>query len=299
MIDNYMLRYFLAVAETGNFSRAARAVAVTQPTLSAGIAKLERQLGARLFDRDKRRVALTPAGSRFLVRARRIAAEYALALQELGAVPEPRVLRVGVLATIPTATIEALLARHHASGGEEVLEMLEGSERDLVERLDRGRLDLALTVVRPQHARFHPLVLARERYLMVLPRDHPLAALDCIEPEQLASDPMVVRRHCEALPEISRFFAARGVRPRFVLKTTSDERVLAVIRAGLGVGMMPESFAPPGGDTPVRMVPVRDFDLVREIGLLHAPGLDPAALAHSPFAALVREAPWRRGDLPE
>ena len=286
MIDRYMLRYFLAVAENGNFSRAARAVSVTQPTLSAGIAKLEQQLGVRLFDRDRRRVALTPAGSRFLARARRIAAEYDLALQELGHLPEPRVLRVGVLATIPTAMIETLLARHRATGAEEVLEMLEGTERDLAERLDRGRLDLALTAVRPHHARYHPQVLARERYLMVLPRDHPLAGNASVEAEQLASDPMVVRRHCEALPEISRFFAARGVRPRFVLKTTSDERVLAVVRAGLGVGMMPESFA----ESAVRMVPVRDCDLSREIGLLHAPGLDRAALTTSPFVALVREA---------
>ena len=52
-MDQYLLRYFLAVAEIGNFSRAAERVGVTQPTLSAGIAKLEGQLGARLFDRDK------------------------------------------------------------------------------------------------------------------------------------------------------------------------------------------------------------------------------------------------------
>ncbi|MBU6269477.1 MAG: LysR family transcriptional regulator, partial [Sphingomonadales bacterium] len=226
MIDRYMLRYFLAVAETGNFSRAARAVAVTQPTLSAGIAKLERQLGARLFDRDQRRVALTPAGARFLARARRIAEEYDLALQELGHVPQPRVLRVGVLATIPTATIEALLARHHETATDETLEMLEGSERDLAERLDRGRLDLALAAVRPHHARFRPEALAHERYLMVLPHEHPLAAAPSLRPEQLAADPMVLRRHCESLPEINRFFTQRGVRPRLVLKTTSDERAL-------------------------------------------------------------------------
>ncbi|MFD2403707.1 LysR family transcriptional regulator [Novosphingobium soli] len=89
MIDQYLLRYFLAVAETGNFSRAAKRVSVTQPTLSAGIAKLERELGARLFDRDRQGVALTPAGSRFLVRARRIAAEYEHALVELGEVTDP------------------------------------------------------------------------------------------------------------------------------------------------------------------------------------------------------------------
>jgi DNA-binding transcriptional LysR family regulator len=285
MLDQYMLRYFLAVAETGNFSRAAKSVSVTQPTLSAGIAKLERQIGTRLFDRDRQGVALTPAGSRFLARARRIAAEYELALQDLQHAPEPSVLRVGVLNTIPTATIESLLARHRASGSGEVLELLDGAERDLAERLDRGRLDIALTVIRPHHARYRPELLARERYLMVLPLSHPLADAELVEPEELAGDRMVVRRHCEALPEINRFFTARGVRPRFVLKTTSDHRVLAVVRAGQGIGMMPESFA----DPQVRMVRVADFDLTRDIGILYAAGDNNAGLADSAFVALLRE----------
>ena len=282
MIDGYLLRYFLAVAEAGNFSRAARAVSVTQPTLSAGIAKLERQLDARLFDRDKQRVSLTPAGSRFLVHARRLAAEYELALQHLQDAPEPRLLRVGVLLTVPTAIVEQAVSRHRASGANEVLELLDGTERDLAERLDRGRLDVALTVIRPHHTRFRPELLRRERYMMVLPRDHPLASSELVTAEQLASDRMVVRRHCEALPEISRFFTERGVRPRFVLKTTSDQRMLAMVRSGAGIGMMPESFEDPG----VRFVRVADFDMQRDIGLLHA-GEGPRQ--GSPFLALLRE----------
>src|SRR3990167_2289434 len=66
-MDRYLLRYFLAIVETGNFSRAAARENVAQPTLSAGIAKLEGQLQARLLDRTNRRVHLTEAGSRFLV----------------------------------------------------------------------------------------------------------------------------------------------------------------------------------------------------------------------------------------
>lgn len=284
MIDQYQLRYFLAVAETGSFSRAAKRVSVTQPSLSAGIAKLERELGARLFDRDRQGVALTPAGSRFLVRARRIAAEYEHALVELSEVSDPTLLRIGVLGTIPTALIEDLLEQHRALGSGEALEILDGSERDITERLERGRIDLALTVVRPHHARFHPEVLARERYMMVLPADHPLADESEVMAEQLARDRMALRRHCEALPEINRFFIARGVRPRFVLKTTSDERVLAVVRAGAGVGMMPECFDEPA----VRFVPVKDFELTRDVGLLHAGEPHIAQALASPFIGLVR-----------
>ncbi|PNU03830.1 LysR family transcriptional regulator [Novosphingobium guangzhouense] len=289
MIDQYLLRYFLAVAETGNFSRAARRVSVTQPTLSAGIAKLERELGARLFDRDRSRVrgggvALTPAGSRFLVRARRIAAEYEHALVELSEVADPTLLRIGVLNTIPTRLVEGWLATHRALGSGEALEILDGSERDIAERLERGRIDLALTVVRPHHARFAPEMLAQERYMMVLPPDHPLAGESEVQAEQLARDRMALRRHCEALPEINRFFVERGVRPRFVLKTTSDERVLAVVRSGAGVGMMPESFA----SGPEHFVPVRDFELTREIGLLHAGEEQAAQAKDSPFVGLIR-----------
>lgn len=284
MIDQYLLRYFLAVAETGNFSRAARRVSVTQPTLSVGIAKLERELGARLFDRDRQRVALTPAGSRFLVRARRIAAEYEHALVELSEVTDPTLLRVGVLNTIPTRLVERWLTAHRALGSGETLEILDGSERDIAERLERGRIDLALSVIRPHHPRFAPEVLARERYMMVLPPDHPLANESEVQAEQLARDRMALRRHCEALPEINRFFVERGVRPRFVLKTTSDERVLAVVRSGAGIGMMPESFAA----GPERFVPVRDFKLVREIGLLHSGAACVEQGRASPLIAMVR-----------
>jgi len=284
MIDQYLLRYFLAVAETGSFSRAARRVSVTQPTLSAGIAKLERELGARLFDRDRQGVSLTPAGSRFLVRARRIAAEYEHALVELSEVTDPTLLRIGVLNTVPTPFVEDWLTRHRALGSGEALEILDGSERDIAERLERGRIDIALTAVRPHHARFHPEVLARERYMMVLPPGHPLAAEPEVQAERLARDRMVLRRHCEALPQINRFFVERGVRPRFVLKTTSDERVLAAVRSGAGIAMMPECFA----SGPEQFVPVRDFELVREVGLLHAAEAAVGQGLSSPFVALVR-----------
>ena len=285
MIDQYMLRYFLAVAETGNFSRAAKTVSVTQPTLSAGIAKLERQVGARLFERDRQGASLTAAGSRFLVHARRILDEYELALQNIQDVPDPRVLRVGVLHTIPTETVEKIVFQHHRSGSGELVELLDGNERDLAERLDRGRLDIALTVIRPHYGRFRPEVLAAERYMMVLPQDNPLADADEVEAEQLAEFRMVVRRHCEALPEISRFFTEHGVRPRFVLKTTSDQRTLSIVRTGAGIGMMPECFH----DPMVRFVRVRDFELRRQVGLLYGEGASALRQGSSPFIGLVRD----------
>src|SRR3546814_7626941 len=81
-MDRYQIRYFLAVVETGNFSKAAARVNVAQPTLSVGIAKLEAALGAKLFQRSSRRVHLTDSGSRFLPHARQIMQDYNLARSE-------------------------------------------------------------------------------------------------------------------------------------------------------------------------------------------------------------------------
>src|SRR3546814_1920653 len=83
MIDRYLLRYFLAVVDTGSFSKAAAQANVTQPTLSVGIGKLERLIGATLFHRTSRRVHLTEAGSRLLPHARRRSEEHTSELQSL------------------------------------------------------------------------------------------------------------------------------------------------------------------------------------------------------------------------
>ena len=197
--------------------------------------------------------------------------------------PEATTLRVGILNTIPTRIIDAIVTRHRRSGAAEALELLDGSERDLAQRLERGRLDLALTVIRPSHARFRPERLAEEHYAMVLPLDHPLSGAEMVRAEELAGDRMVLRRHCEAILDISQHFTQRGVRPRFVLKTTSDDRMLALVRAGQGIGMMPDSFRDEG----VRLVRLVDFDLTRDVGLLYAEG-DAGRFEGSAFVGLVR-----------
>lgn len=270
MIDRYLLRYFLAVIDQGNFSRAAAACNVSQPTLSAGIAKLEASLGRQLFSRTNRRVELTEAGARLVARARRIEAEFALAEREAGAARVAGRLRIGVLVSAPTRWIAAFVASLPRDGDE--VELVEGRERELVDRLTRGRIDVALGILRG-NPRFAAVPILREPYLMALSAAHPLSGRDEIAAEELVDEPMIVRRHCELLGETSRHFTARGVRPFFPARTTSDDRAHALVAAGLGVTVAPASF---GGEG-VTMRPLTEFDHVRELGLLAA---DAALLAH-------------------
>jgi DNA-binding transcriptional LysR family regulator len=271
MIDGYLIRYFLAVAEVGNFSRAAARLNVTQPTLSAGVAKLEAQLGVRLFERTNRFVALTHAGSQFLIRARRIAREYELARQEMSNKIVAAPLRLGVLFTVSIHQLEQVVSEHQRLGSGPELEIFDGSERDILSRLERGRLDVALTIMRPGRSRLLQENLWREAYVLAVSEDHAVAYSDGVSPEELAGERMIVRRHCEALQETSRYFTASGVRPAFSLKTTNDDRALALVRADAGITVAPETLIGDG----VRAVRLKDFGLERDIGLLYGPAMTP------------------------
>jgi len=283
MIDRYLLRYFLAVIDHGNFSRAAEACSVSQPTLSVGIAKLERELGQMLFRRTNRRIELTEAGARFATSARRIEAEFLVAERAVRETPARETFRLGVLATIPTAMIEDFLVELRRMSSTTRLEIVEGGERDLSERLGRGRIDAAVTLLRGDRPSGVPLF--SEGYSLAMAADHPLAHLPVIAPGQLADNVMIVRRHCELLSETSRYFTSHGVRPFFAARTTSEDRALALVRRGLGVTVMPDCFRHPGVVRPA----LADFAFTRTIGVVPAAHADPAAIERSDVVQALRQ----------
>ena len=151
MLSRTQIRQFLAVVDSGSFTRAAGALNIAQPSLSGGIAELERQLGTRLFVRERRRIRLTPAGNALLPLARGIERDFHLAEKQVGSLPVPaRPVRLGVLDTVSTGWLERAVA---AYGGEEPLELTEGSERELAAALASGSIDLALTLVARERRR--------------------------------------------------------------------------------------------------------------------------------------------------
>lgn len=264
MIDGYLLRYFLAVVDQGGFSRAAQHCGVTQPTLSVGIAKLERLLDRRLFDRSSRRVFLTEAGTRFADHARRLEAGFAEAERDMRDWQGARSsLRIGLLATLPAAALERALraASTRSDADRNNLEFIEGRSRELAALFGRGRLDAAVDVIEGNDVGQRPLF--SEGYAMAVAKSHRLAGCRQVEAGQLAGEIMLVRRHCEALPLISRFFTSHGVRPRMAARTSNDGFAMACVRAGTAITMVPASFACEG----VSLLHVIGFDQQRTIGI--------------------------------
>jgi DNA-binding transcriptional LysR family regulator len=272
MLERHLLRYFLAVIDTGTFSGAAELCRVSQPTVSSGIARLESEVGVSLFIRTSRRVELTAAGARLLPHARRIESEFVEAQGAVAEVPPAMHVRLGVASTIATPMVEAIVAAAIAPGDLR-LEIIERRPGELAALLDRGRVDLTLGPLGP-HSRQPVTELFGEPYLLAVPVGHPLAAEPMVSCEQLVGETMLVRRHCEVLPMVSQFFTARGIRPFMAARSFSEERVLAYVRAGLGVTVMPESLACEG----VTVVPLAGFDSRRMVGFTLDPASQPRVL---------------------
>lgn len=265
MIDRYLLRYFLAVIDQGNFSKAAAFCNVSQPTLSAGIAKLETDLGRPLFFRNNRRVEITEAGVQLASRARRIEAEFVAAERDATRIAAPSTLRLGVLSSIPGIWIADYVARLHDEGIRERIELVEGRERELIDRLSVGRIDAALTILK-EDGRFNGTRLFSEGYSLAMAAHHPLAGRNVIDGAELAGEAMLIRRNCELLSDTSRYFTARGVRPFFPARVNNDDQALRLVRAGLGITVMPDCFREQGVVRPA----LAEFPFTRDVGLLFA-----------------------------
>jgi DNA-binding transcriptional LysR family regulator len=239
---------------------------VTQPTLSDGNARLERDLGRSLFIRSNRRVELTAAGARLAERARAIEARFVAARSEAGVLEPTATRRIGWLSTLAPAWTERFLAELATLSGTAAqrIEIIEGRERELLDGLARGRIDLALTILRPG-LRMSSQPVLTEGYGIALPSRHPLAGREEAAAEDLAAKTMIVRRHCELLSETSRHFTACGVRPFFAARTIQESLAQSYVRAGLGITVMPDSFVVPG----IAIRPIGDFHHSRTPGILY------------------------------
>lgn len=265
MIKRSHVRQFLAVVDAGTFTAAAERLGVTQPTLSLGVAELERLAGARLFERERRRVRLTTAGARFLALARRAERELR-GLDQFDAGPlaaKAPLLRLGTIRAIASGELRVLVA---ALVADVRIELVEGTDAELRAALDAGRIELALTLLGPNET--GAPALAAEPYRLLVGETHRLAGQARVAAEDLAGETMIARRSCEILRETSAFFTARGVRPPFALRSDNDARCLALVAAGAGVTTAPASLAGPG----VGALALDGYDFTRRIGLIGDPG---------------------------
>lgn len=279
------LAYFVAVAETLHFTRAAERVHVSQPSLSQQIRALESELGAELFSRARGNIALTEAGETLLPLARRILADTdtaRLEVQELGQLRRGRV-RLGATPSLCTGLLPDVLRTFHDMYPGIRLLIEESGSHGLVRALARGELDLALVVLplpRPSPA-LTTIELLREDLVVVSS-----AAADppgdgrTVRIADLRDEPLVMFRHGYDLRELTvAACRADGFEPSFAVEGGEMDAVLGFVRAGLGVAVVPSMVAARAGQD-LRVTPLAAPErLQRTIGLAHRADVAPPRAA--------------------
>ena len=225
------LRYFLAAAKTGNLRRAAGAIHVSQPTLSHALRRLEERAGAVLFERGRKGVRLTRAGARFASRVAPLLAEWEALLASAGA-EESAVAGTFVLGCHPSVAIYALsrfLPGLLASRPQLAVNLLHGLSREMVQAVLDGRADAALVMNPEPHAELVVRELLRDEVTLWRRRSGEWNRDTLIYDPSLAQTQWILRS-----------LEKRKVRFSRHLESSNLEVISALVRAGAGVGIVPE-----------------------------------------------------------
>lgn len=296
-MDADQLRAFVAVARTRRFTRAARQLGTTQPSLSRRVAALEKEVRAKLVIRSPAGVVLTSAGERFLAHAERALSSLEAgvgAIDELAGEPHGPVA-VGALPSIGAYALPDVLAAFHARHPDVKLRFLEGNGAELEDGVGRGVLDLALVTLPVRHVDLAAQRLWQEDYLLTVPRGHPLAHRRAVALGDVAGEPLVV---IPAVPPTAALVAAceeRGIAPRVVVEADTHEGVRRLVLRGVGVALLPRLMATDPTSKGLVALEVTKGGLRRHVALIHRgdPYLTAAARALRAIVVERLRAPGR------
>lgn len=297
-MDLQQLRYVVAVAETRSFTRAAERCFVVQSALSHQVARLERELGIRLFARTSRRVELTQAGEAFLPAARESLACADRAVTEAAAATgEVRGrLTVGVIPTVAAVDIPDLFKDVRDRHPRVRIALQTGASDTLTARVAAGDLDAAFLGlpegVLPRGVQVREL--ARDRSVAVLPDDHPLAGQSLIPLARLAEETFAdFPTGSPGRTQSDMAFAAAGLQREVAFEASAVELLLRLVRRGLAVTLLPRMFARPAGPGLVT-VPVTDGP--RRVEYLVWSDFNPTPALRAFLEVLDRHAPRTAAD---
>lgn len=242
-MEFHQLRYVCAIADAGNFSRAAERCQVAQPSLSQQVLKLEEELGTKLFDRLGRSIRLTEAGRAFIPRARAILEQREAARSS--AADKNTDLRgsvaVGVIPTVAPYLIPKYVANFAKKYPDAKLRIVEETTAVLVEGLRDLSIDVAILALPLRHKELELFPIRTERVFVALSKDHPRASARSVALKDLRGESFVMLRdgHCFRDLSIDTCTRAR-ITPNIAFESEQFSSLLGMVAAGVGVSLVPE-----------------------------------------------------------
>lgn len=296
-MEMQQVRYFVALAGTLNFTRAAEQCNVSQPALTRAIQQLEHELGGPLFHRERGNTHLSELGRMMLPYLQTVeescrqARDQARAIKKL----ERATLTIGTMCTIGPQLVSELLVRFRAQHPEVEVQIVDAGGPQMIEMLEKGDLEVAIVGIPGELPEgLHQLPIFEERFVILLPPNHRLVSFDEIPAAELDKEPYVSRSNCEVFEPVKKELNNRGVFMRQVFSSPRDDWVQGMIKAGLGLGFFPE-FSATDPDLVVRPLVNPSFNRTIYLATVRGRPHSPAVGA---FVQEARRYPWPRTRLP-
>ena len=286
-MELHQIRYFLAVADRLNFTRAAEQCNVTQPALTRAIKSLEEEFGGLLFHRERANTHMTELGRIVRPHLELVLSENEEAKRVAKAFGRGQGarLKLGIMCTIAPDQIIGLIGSIKAHHPDVILELCDANAWELQEKLLNGGLDVAIYCLPGREAdeRAHVLPLFREQIVIAINPRHRLANGSSIRVKDLDGEQYIHRMNCEFAGYADPVFAAQNVKCKAAYWSERDDWTLAMVASGIGWAFMPKySVNHPG----VLGLPVVEPEFWREVNMVTVRGRPHAP----PVGALVREA---------
>lgn len=265
------LQAFRAVAELGNFRRAAEAVRISQPAFSRRIEKLEEALGVKLLERTTRRVSLTAIGREFDRKVQQLLDDVDNTLLAIRGVAATRMGEV-TIACVPSTVyyfLSEVISRYHERYPKIRVKVFDASANDVLAAVASGEADFGLNFIGSQEADIEFKPLLQERFVVACRRDHELARKRRVSWTELAKyDFISVSKTSGNRLLLDQALARVPGRPQSIFETQHVTTTLGMVEAGLGVAAVP-ALAMPAADHPLLVsVPLVDPIVTRNVGLI-------------------------------
>jgi DNA-binding transcriptional LysR family regulator len=291
-MEMHQVRYFLAVARTLNFTRAADECNVSQPSLTRAIKQLEAELGGELFRRE-RPTQLTELGQRMqpLLKQCHEAAAGARSLASAFKSGEVGALRIALTHAIDLSLLIPFLSQIRRQFNRLELRFLRGDSREVAEMLKKGEAELGIAAELDESwERLDSWPLFTEDFRLVLSKDHRLAKRDEIALEDLQSEQWLSRNYCEHADRLSASLREQGLNCDHSHQISSERDLIELLEAEVGVAVMPvTSPIPPT----LKRTTVDRLDARRTVHLYGVAGRERTAVA-SAVMRMLRGADWRQ-----
>jgi DNA-binding transcriptional LysR family regulator len=285
------IRYFLAVGETLNLTRAAERCNVAQPALTRAIKALEHELGGELLRRERALSHLTELGERMLPMLRQCY-ETALTAKMVAASirkGEAAPLSVAVSHTVALTRFTPTLQELSRAYPGLQLKLHRGSGSDVAEYLKSGTAELAIAgPLGEPWSRLDTLPLFEEPFDLVVSRTHRLAGRGTAEFKDLASETLLINTGCEMAAELRACLEANGILQTAAHQVTTQEDLLALLKADLGVAIIPVGAMETNG---LCRIPLKELNLMRRVSVYTVAGRQ-RAIACATLFNMLRAADW-------